>query len=416
MRFVFLPLGTYGDLLPHLEIATELHRRGHDVIIGTAEAFRERVEARQLLFEPIISDEQYQKVLADPKLWHHRHFFETYARGWMCPAVKPIVTLIQSQPQPEELILVSSICGGPGAQTAAELTGAKTVTLWVEPAAILSAKKPPVLSGMSALPSLPYPLRRLFLWGISLNADRLIAGQINTPRKELGLKPVNNILSWLASKEKQLALFPDWYCRKQSDWPPHLKHVGFPLSNNKPELPKEVELFLESGPPPIVITFGTGMQGAQKLFSIAADACDRLGERALLISPQEDNLQDKLTNSIQTFGPVPFSTLLPRARAIIHHAGNGTVAQALASGIPQIGIPMAHDQFDSLARIRQLGCGDGIPAQKANAYRLTRIIENTLGSQTIRQSCKQLAIRLEKNNGITIAGDLLEHWQSRAIL
>ena len=54
----------------------------------------------------------------------------------------------------------------------------------------------------------------------------------------------------------------------------------------------------------------------------------------------------------------PFSALMPRLRALVHHGGIGTSAQALAAGIPQLVVPFAHDQFDNAARLRRLGVAD----------------------------------------------------------
>ena len=47
--------------------------------------------------------------------------------------------------------------------------------------------------------------------------------------------------------------------------------------------------------------------------------------------------------------------MLPRARALVHHGGIGTTAQALAAGVPQLIMPLGFDQFDNAARCRTLG-------------------------------------------------------------
>jgi rhamnosyltransferase subunit B len=53
----------------------------------------------------------------------------------------------------------------------------------------------------------------------------------------------------------------------------------------------------------------------------------------------------------------PFDLLLPRLRALVHHGGIGTGAQALAAGLPQGFVPFAHDQFDNAQRWQQQGVG-----------------------------------------------------------
>jgi len=408
MRFVLLPLGTYGDLLPFLEIGAELRKRGHDVLVGSAAGFQSHVEGRGLKFGSILPDAVYRKVIADPRLWHSRKFFETFVLGWMCPAVKPIVSLVQSQPQPEEVVIVAAMTGGPGARTAAELTGARMASLWPVPADLRSAVAPPVYSGLGFLPSLPYSLRRLLLRAVDLNADLLAAGPINRVRRQLGLPPVHNVMHWLGSEHCQLGLFPDWYCPRQRDWPAHLELVGFPLSTGRGELSPEAVSFLASGPPPVAITFGTGMQHGRSLFSAAVEACRIQGARPMLIAPMAEGVPDCLPEGVKAFGFEPFADLLPRVRAIIHHGGMGTAARALTAGLPQVVLPLAHDQFDSLARVRRLGCGDGLPSARVNPSRLASVLGDVLDSPAIADACRLRSGQAKESNGIRSACDVLE--------
>lgn len=408
MRFVLLPVGTYGDLAHCLAIGTALRKRGHDVLVGTAAGFRDKVEACGLRFASILSDEDNRKVLADPGLWHRRRFFETYVRGWMCSTLLPIVSLVRAQANPHELVLVAAMSGGPGARIAGELTGARTVTLRTEPASILSVDAPPVLSGLEFLPRLPYPLRRVLLWAVHRNADRLAAGPINRVRRKFGLTPVRNVLQWSASEYQQIGLFPEWYCPRQPDWPPQLELAGFLLSPGGSVLAPEVERFLAAGEPPVVITFGTGMQRAQALFSMAIEACRTLGLRAMLVAPLGEGMPDPLPEGVGAFHFIPFADLLPRARALIHHAGTGTMAQAMASGIPQVALPLAHDHYDNLDRIRRLACGDGMPSYKATPRHLAALLESVLGSSEIAASCKRRATQLHAVDSIELACDALE--------
>ena len=49
--------------------------------------------------------------------------------------------------------------------------------------------------------------------------------------------------------------------------------------------------------------------------------------------------------------------LLPRCRAVVSHAGSGTVTNALAHGLPQVLLPIGADQPQTAARCAQLGAG-----------------------------------------------------------
>jgi hypothetical protein len=51
----------------------------------------------------------------------------------------------------------------------------------------------------------------------------------------------------------------------------------------------------------------------------------------------------------------PFSQLLSRSAALVHHGGIGTAAHALKAGVPQLVAPCCYDQFDNAAHLRRLG-------------------------------------------------------------
>ena len=59
----------------------------------------------------------------------------------------------------------------------------------------------------------------------------------------------------------------------------------------------------------------------------------------------------------------PFGQLLPRCRALVHHGGIGTCAQALRAGIPQLVAPWGFDQYDQALRVRRLGAGRRAPPE-----------------------------------------------------
>ena len=78
----------------------------------------------------------------------------------------------------------------------------------------------------------------------------------------------------------------------------------------------------------------------------------------MFLTQYPEQLPARLPNGVRHFNYIPFSTVLPRAAAFVHHGGIGTTAQALAAGVPQLVVPLAHDQPDNAVRIRHLGVGD----------------------------------------------------------
>src|SRR5213075_3040591 len=87
----------------------------------------------------------------------------------------------------------------------------------------------------------------------------------------------------------------------------------------------------------------------------------------------------------------PFKKLFPRCRAVVHHGGVGTTAQALAAGIPQLMLPMAWDQPDNAMRVRRMGAGEWL-LPNSTAARIAGALAELMTPET-RQRCRAVAAR-----------------------
>ncbi len=94
---------------------------------------------------------------------------------------------------------------------------------------------------------------------------------------------------------------------------------------------------------------------------------------------------------VRAFNYVPFSKVLPRAAALVHHGGIGTTAQALAAGVPQLVVPFAHDQPDNAARVRRLGVGDFLLPRRYRVGVVLQSLRRLLASSTVRENCRRRA-------------------------
>jgi UDP:flavonoid glycosyltransferase YjiC (YdhE family) len=70
----------------------------------------------------------------------------------------------------------------------------------------------------------------------------------------------------------------------------------------------------------------------------------------------------------------PHSLLFPRAEAVVHQGGIGTLAQALRSGRPQLIVPFYADQIDNAARARRLGVARSLAPARYDAGSAVRIL------------------------------------------
>jgi rhamnosyltransferase subunit B len=111
-------------------------------------------------------------------------------------------------------------------------------------------------------------------------------------------------------------------------------------------------------------------------------------------------LPHELPKDIQHFAYVPFSKILPRATALVHHGGIGTTAQAIAAGIPQVIHPMAHDQPDNAARVERLGIGASLSPKRFNAGSLAENLNTMITSQQVLDHCKSYSQKIDPDKSL----------------
>jgi rhamnosyltransferase subunit B len=406
MQFLCSTFGSAGDVFPMLGLALALRARGYDILFATNAHFEALVRSHDLPFEALGSETHYQECLRNPDLWNPQRAFGHVFRC-MQPILKRQYEIHAELHAKNGDSIAISNCLGFGALVARDKLGMRLITLHVQPAVIWSKHEPPTLPGVIGprwLKSLMYGLGEKFV------IDRTVCPFLNPWRAELGLPPVKRITRWWNSPDGVLCLFPDWFAPPQPDWPPNLMQTDFPLwnANSDQGLAPDVDAFLNAGDAPIVFTPGSANVHGRNFFAAAVDACRALDRRGILLTEFAEQLPGNLPAWVAHYRYVPLDVLLPRAAAFVHHGGIGSTAQGLAAGIPQVLMPLAHDQFDNAARVETLKVGASIPAPKFNATRLTAALLRLLESQTTAAACRTGAERLVNHDGLTGAAAAIE--------
>jgi UDP:flavonoid glycosyltransferase YjiC (YdhE family) len=186
--------------------------------------------------------------------------------------------------------------------------------------------------------------------------------------------------------------------------------TGFPLYDERGVTapPSGLDAFLDACDPPLVFTPGSAMRHGEPFFAAAVDACERLNRRGVLLTRYPEQLPRRLPPSVTHFGFVPLSQILPRAAALIHHGGIGTTAQGLANGVPQLIMPLSHDQPDNAARVQRLGVGDSLKLKRFTGPNVDRKLRPLLESEAVRRSCRDVTSRFVGVDAIAQTCDLLE--------
>ncbi len=379
-------------------MALALKARGHRITLATNPQFEPLVRQVGVEFEPVGTAEQLRQAMEDPDLWHPwrgLHFIVNYL---LLPQLERLYDLAEIFAARENAVVVAP-CTALGARVAQEKLGLRLVTFHLQPAVLRSMYDTPVLGPMVLGRRAPRLLKRLqFQLADTLLVDRLINRGLSPFRAAHGLPPIRHLADrWWNSPDRAIGLFPDWFAPVQPDWPPQVVLTGFPLWDEQgySAVPAELEAFLAAGEKPIVFTPGSAMLHGHKFFQVAIEACRRLRRRGILLTRHAEQLPARLPDDVRHFDFVPFGTLLPRAAAIVHHAGIGTLAQGLAAGIPHLSMPMSHDQPDNAARLARLGVGLAIKPKHFRADRVAAALDQLLGAPEVRARCRDLADRFD---------------------
>jgi UDP:flavonoid glycosyltransferase YjiC (YdhE family) len=207
-------------------------------------------------------------------------------------------------------------------------------------------------------------------------------------------------------------MFSTHFAGKQPDWPPQTVITGFPFYDQDGEagMPSELVRFLEAGPPPLVFTLGSSAVGdAGPFYDHSATAAKLLGRRAvLLVGKDPRNRPASLPDGVVAFDYAPFSELFPRAAAIVHQGGIGTMAQAMRSGRPMLVMPYAHDQPDNAERATRLGIARTVSRQRYNPARAAAELRHLLDEPAYSHRASEIGEQVRQEDGVRAACDSLE--------
>ena len=414
MRIVLLPVGSLGGVHPLIGIGRALQDRGHDVMVITSGYHGELVARAGLHGVTFGTREDYLKGLAaNPKIMRQGSGLRTLAKAWR-PWCSDVVRLLRdSVAGGDSPILVAHTLSF-GARVARDALGVPLVTLHTNPSFLWSAQAPPVGKLQWArIRSRPYPLKLLYVSAVCRLLDRALSPLVDDYCAAFRQPRVRGIMRhWIHSPDRVIGLFPDWFATPQSDWPARTRLTGFPLFDeselNVEQCDTGWEKWLAGGDPPIVLLAGTANCHAQGFFKTCIEACVQLGRRALILTRFAEELPAPLPPGVRHEEYIPLSTVLPRAAAVVHHGGVGTLAQALRAGCPQLVMPFNFDQPDNAIRLAELGVGGYISPSRSTRDAVVKALDKLLRSSRTRDACRLVANRFEGVEPISQTCDLIE--------
>lgn len=233
---------------------------------------------------------------------------------------------------------------------------------------------------------------------------------INKFRAKLDLEPVPSTVGPVLAEVLKI---PFTYCwspalvPKPDDWPEHIDVCGFFFrEHGSYDPPKAIVKFLEDGPPPVYIGFGSiVLEDAAKMTSLILEAVKLCGIRAI-VSRGWSNLGEGLpdrTDDVLFIGDCDHEWLFQHVAAVVHHGGAGTTACGLKNACPTLVVPFFGDQPFWGDMIANAAAGPRpIPHKMLTSQNLVDAIQILLAPEA-RSAAKSIASQMATEDGVKAA-------------
>ena len=176
------------------------------------------------------------------------------------------------------------------------------------------------------------------------------------------------------------------------------------------EPPADLLHFLQSGPPPVYVGFGSMVNSKpEETAEMVLQALARTGQRGVLYAGWGGLKREQLPEQVFMTSSVPHTWLFPHMTAVVHHGGVGTTAAGLAAGVPSIITPFFADQPFWGQRVYELGVGPRpIKHQRLTTDTLTEAIGRAVSDGEMRKKAASLGARIRAENGVAQAVAIIE--------
>ena len=199
-----------------------------------------------------------------------------------------------------------------------------------------------------------------------------------------------------------------------ADFPPNHKFTGvWHLAASSYVPPPELVAFLEEGPPPVIITFGSmGGSNGRETTEILIEAVRRTNQRAIIQAGWGQLGTQKALPNIFCTAYVPHQWLFPQGCCVVHHGGAGTTASVCRAKVPSVVVAHNADQPYWGKRLSDLGVAPKhLHRRNLTAKRLAKRIQKVLATSAMKARAQVLGKQMETEDGLTSAVEMIESFQ-----
>jgi rhamnosyltransferase subunit B len=406
-RILLTSWGSFGDVYPYLGLAFALKDRGHHPVLATAEFYRPLIESLGFEFHPMgpMIDPGDQATIG--RVLDPVRGADALIKELLLPSLGADYAALDRAAQHADLMVTHPITFA--APIVAQVRRLPWISTVLAPMSFFSATDVPVLAPAPYLAGLD----RFGSWygrvvgRFARASTRRWMKPVFDLRRQLGLPAGEHpLFEGQFSPTLTVALFSRVLASPQPDWPPNVVITGSIFYNGPELLQPELEAFLNAGPPPVVFTLGSSaVATAGRFYEESLDAVRRLRVRAVLLTGGFERNVPRDAASGDTFvvDRAPHQPLFPRAAAVVHPGGAGTLAQALRAGRPMLVVPHAHDQPDNAARVTRLGVARTIRQHSYRGARVARELERMLGDTRLHARAGEVGAIVRSEGGAVAA-------------
>ena len=230
--------------------------------------------------------------------------------------------------------------------------------------------------------------------------------ELNGARERVGLPPLRHVHGGISRELALVATFPQLeYPRPAVE--PWMRVTG-PLLWEQP--------FGDVEPPPgsaplVLVAPSTSQDPEQRLLSAALVGLADEPVRVLATTNRRAPAQPlRVPGNARVVDWVSYARTMPHCTAVVCHAGHGTIARALACGIPVVACPHAGDQAENAARIRWAGLGVSLPRRFHTARGLRLAVRRLLDEPRYAERARAIAHWSAANDGAVAAAEAVEEF------
>jgi UDP:flavonoid glycosyltransferase YjiC (YdhE family) len=413
MTILLAAYGSRGDVQPFLALALALQQAGRAVKLAAPQVFADWVQAYGVAFAPVRFDPQNVALHRIFRLRNPFRFLREM-RTLMWQESQPVFEdFWQASAGTEAVICQTVATGGVDCAEGRRIPCLCVQQLPLGPTRafrlIGTPPAPPIFSG--AYNRLTHAFFEYLVWQFTAHA-------VNRWRQQtLGLAPIPRRGFYPTLRQRripQLLAYSPALIPKPDDWPAWYHVTGFWELPAPPgwQPPADLARFIDSGPPPVFIGFGSMQdENPAALTSLAVEALALAGQRGVLYSGWAGLATEHLPKTVFGIQGAPFNWLFPRMAAVVHHGGAGTTATGLTAGVPNIITPFIADQFGWAMLLHELGLTpQWTPVRQLTAAKLAAAIIQAVSDPELRHCAAALGARLHAEDGLGQAVAVIERY------